>query len=137
MREQMAADLETFVDSWTSHEERVTGAAAIVEDRFVLLAGHCDAGIGGCSIDGSVAIIRSFADKYGIDGFDRDLVFYRGSDDTVESVTREEFKKGVEEGEFGDCTLVFDLTLTSLSELRRDRFETTFKNSWHANAFAV
>ena len=136
VRAQMATDLEAFVDSWTSHEEPVTGAAAIVEDRFVMLAGHCDAGIGGCSIDGSVAVIRSFADKHGLDGFDRDLVFYRGDDDTVESATRAEFRKGVEEGKFGNCTLVFDLTLTTLGELRKDRFETTFKSSWHSREFS-
>ena len=134
-RVRMANDLETFVDGWTSHQEPVTGAAAIVEDRFVLLAGHCEAGIGGCSIDGSVAVIRSFADKYGLNGFDRDLVFYRGDDGTVESATMAEFRKGVEDGKFGNQTMVYDLTLTTLRELREGRFETTFKNSWHAREF--
>lgn len=134
---QVASDLEAFVDGWTSHQEPVTGAAVVVEDRFALLAGHCDAGIGGCSIDGSVDVIRSFAHKYGLDGFNRDLVFFRGEDGSVRSVSRAEFKSGVEEGTFGSSTVVFDLTLTTLGELRSDRFETTFENSWHARAFAA
>ena len=134
---QMASDLGSFAESWTSHDEPVAGAAAVVEDRFVLLAGHCNAGIGGCSIDGSVAVIRSFADKYGLDGFNRDLVFYRGEDDTVQAVTRALFQRGVEDGTIGVSTVVFDLTLTSLRELREGRFETTFGNCWHARAFAA
>ncbi len=134
---QMASDLGSFVTSWTSHDEPVTGAAAIVEDRFALLAGHCDAGIGGCSIDGSVAVIRSFADKYGLDGFNRDLVFYRGDDNSVQAVTRSQFQRGVEDGTIGPATVVFDLTLTSLRALREGRFETTFDNCWHARAFAA
>ena len=64
----MTRDLRAFVDSWTSHNAPVSGAAAIVEDRFVLIVGHCQAGIGGCSIDRSVAVIRSFAEKYRLDG---------------------------------------------------------------------
>lgn len=133
---RVAADLEAFVDSWTSHKEPVTGAVAIVVGRFVLLAGHCDAGIGGCSIDSSVAVIRSFADKYGLDGFNRNLVFFRGPGGTVEAATRAAFQKGVEEGRIGDDTLVFDLTLTDLRALREGRFETRFKDCWHARAFA-
>jgi hypothetical protein len=135
-KSRMEADLNDFVEGWTSHKEPVTGAAVIVEDRFVLLAGQCEAGIGGCSIDGSVALIRSFDGKYGLDAFDRNLVFFRGHDDTIQSVTRAEFQRGVDEGQLGNCTIVFDLTLTTLGELRKDRFETTFKSSWHANAFA-
>lgn len=134
---QMASDLGAFVESWTSHNEPVAGAAAIVEDRFVLLAGHCDAGIGGCSIDGSVALIRSFADKYGLDGFNRDLVFFRGDDGTVRGETRSQFQIGVVEGSIGGSTVVFDLTLTGLRALREGRFETSFENSWHARAFAA
>ena len=137
VRDRMASDLRSFVDSWTSHNEPVAGAAAIVEDRFVLLAGHCDAGIGGCSIDGSVAVIRSFADKYGLDGFNRDLVFFRSGDGTVQAVTRTQFQRRVEDGSIGASTVVFDLTLTSLRALREGRFETTFDNCWHARAFAA
>jgi len=134
---RMAADLEAFVASWKSHGEPVTGAAAIVQERFVLLAGHCDAGIGGCSIDGSVAVIRSFADKYGLDGFNRELVFYRGDDNSVQAVTRAQFQRGVDDGTIGVSTVVFDLTLTNLRALREGRFETTFADCWHARAFAA
>jgi hypothetical protein len=135
--EKMSSDLGSFVDSWTSHNEPVKGSAAIVEDRFVLLAGYCGAGIGGCSIDGSVAVIRSFADKYGLDGFNRDLVFFRGGDHNVQALTRAQFQRGVEDGTIGPSTVVFDLTLTNLRALREGRFETTFGNSWHARAFAA
>ena len=131
------SDLEAFVRSWTSHEEPVQGAWTLVDDRFVILSGHCGAGIGGCSIDGSVGVIRSFRDKHGIDGFNRDLVFFRNDEGVVETMTRSEFQKGVEDGRFGPATVVFDLTVTTLHALREGRFETTFDNSWHARAFTA
>jgi len=136
-RTQLAADLGAFVASWNSHDAPVDGVAATVEDRFVLLAGQCDAGIGGCSIDGSVATIKSFGEKYGLDGFNRDLVFFRNGQGEVDAVTRDEFQKGIQDGRFGDSTVVFDLTLTTLRTLREGRFETTFANCWHARAFAA
>jgi hypothetical protein len=136
LRAEISGDFGSFLSSWTSHNEPVEGAAAIVENRFVLLAGHCGAGIGGCSIDGSVAVVKSLREKYGLDGFNRDLVFFRGGDNEVDAVTREEFQKGVENGRFGDSTVVFDLTLTNLRALRKGRFETTFDKCWHARVFA-
>lgn len=136
-RAAMQSELDAFVGSWMSHDEPVQGAWALVDDRFVILSGHCGAGIGGCSIDGSVGVIRSFRDKHGIDGFNRDLVFFRNGDGAVETVPRSEFQKGVEDGRFGPSTVVFDLTLTTLRALREGRFETTFSNSWHARAFTA
>jgi hypothetical protein len=134
-RSRVAADLETFVADWTSHDEPVQGAFEIVEDRFVLLAGWCDDGLGGCSIDSSVGVIRSFKEKYGLDGFNRDLVFYRNDAGDVEAAFRREFQNEVDAGRITDDTVVFDGTIHFLGDLRRGGFATSFGNCWHARVF--
>jgi hypothetical protein len=129
------ADLDTFVAGWTSHEAPVHGAFEIVEDRFVLMAGWCDSGIGGCSIDSSVGLIRSFEEKYGLDGLDRDLVFFRDGAGEIEALARRDFQSAVETGRITASTFVFDVTIHFLGDLRRGAFETAFENCWHARVF--
>jgi hypothetical protein len=136
-RDSVVRDLYEFVVGWTSHDEPVRGAFEIVDDRFVMLAGYCEAGLGGCSIDGSVGVIRSFKEKYGLDGFNRDLVFYRRADGAIDTMTRDEFQEAIDAGRIGVKTVVFDATITKIEELRAGRFETTFDKAWHARAFGV
>lgn len=136
-RAAVAADLKKFVGGWTSHNRPVLGAFDIFEDRFVLIAGWCDEGLGGCSIDQSVGLIRSFGDRYGLDGLDRDLVFYRGPGGGVQVSKREDFRRDVEAGRLDGGTIVFDPTITTVGDLRAGRFETTFERCWHARVFAA
>ncbi len=136
-RANVIADLKTFIDNWVSHEENVHGAFEIVEDQFVVLAGWCGAGLGGCAIDTSFGLIRSFKEKYGLDALNRDLVFYRANNGTVEVATRKEFGDAISSGQLGGHTIVFDLTLSRVADLRAGRFETTFDSCWHARVFAA
>jgi hypothetical protein len=131
------AELRAFTSTWSSHNAPVKSAFQIVEGRFVLLAGHCDSGLGGCAIDESVGLVRSFQERFGLDGLNRDLVFYRGHDESVQTSTRAQFQKLFDEGRVGVGTVVFDVALTRLADLRAGAFETTFDNCWHAQAFAT
>jgi hypothetical protein len=136
-RNAVVADLKEFMDTWTSHEERVHGTFDIAEDRFLLLAGWCEDGIGGCSIDASFGLIRSFKEKYGLDGLNRNLVFFRSNEGVVEVLTREKFGKEVASGRLDGGTVVFDLTVTRVGDIRAGQFETTFDRCWHARVFAA
>lgn len=136
-RAKVEADLNAFLRTWTSHEAAVDGAFMLVEDRFLLLAGCCEAGIGGCAIDESVGLVRSFKEKYGLDGFNRDTVFFRSEAGSIEAVTREGFQANIDEGCVDNNTVVFDVTLTNLAELRAGDLESTFEKCWHARAFAL
>jgi hypothetical protein len=134
-RSRVAEVLEHFVESWESHQVPVEGAFEIVEDRFIVLAGHCTDGISGCSTDSSVRVIKALRDYLGVNGLDRSLVFYRGDDGAVRADSRADFQKKVDTGVFGESTPVFDITIQHVSDLRAGRFETTFGDSWHAKAF--
>ena len=128
--------LNAFLGEWNSHGAAVRGEYEVFEDRFVLVAGHLEDGVSGCSTDSLMRLMKLLRDEEGIDGFDRALVFFRDADNVLRGVTREEFKALVAADQVDDDTVVFDTTITTVADLRGGRFETTFGRSWHARAFA-
>ncbi len=135
-RSRVSAALGEFVTTWKSHEDPVTGAYTIAEDRFIVLGGYCTDGISGCSTDGSVNLIKALQEHIGVNALDRSLVFYRSDDNTVAALSRADFQKEVAAGTLGKGTTVFDTTIHRVSDIRAGKFETLFENCWHAKAFA-
>jgi len=127
--------LDTLVDSWESHGEPVAATYEVVEDRFIVLAGFCPSGIGGCSTDASVGVIKEIEKRFDVDAFDRSLVFFRDGGGKLITAPRPDFKEMVHQGHVTAETPVFDTTITTVGDLRNGRFETTFGKSWHARAF--
>jgi hypothetical protein len=134
-RARMTDVLDHFVKTWVSHEVPVDGAYAILEDRFLVMAGHCSDGISGCSTDSSVRVVKAIHDHFGVNALDRSLVFFRDEAGRVDSLSRIDFQRKVEAGVIGPGTVVFDTTIGHLADLRAGKFETTFERSWHAKAF--
>jgi len=128
--------LEAFLPQWSSHGAPVIGAYEIVEDRFLLLAGYCTEGIGGCSTDSSVRVVKEIEQALGVNAFDRNLVFFRDGGGSVVAVSRVDFQELVNQAHVSSGTTVFDTTVLELGDLRAGRFETTFDQSWHARAFS-
>lgn len=135
-RRRAASRLDAFLREWNSHGAPVHGGYEIVEDRFILIAGWVDGGVGGCSTDSMMRVMKTLRQEDGIDGFDRSLVFFRDSKQRVQAVSRADFQALVAAGQVDGDTTVFDATITFVGDLRRGAFETTFSKSWHARAFA-
>ena len=127
--------LDAFVAGWESHGEPVTGIHEVVEDQFILLSGYCPSGIGGCSTDSSVRVIKDIESRFGVDAFDRSLVYFRNGGGKLITAPRPDFQEMVRQGHINAETPVFDTTITTVGDLRAGRFETTFGKSWHARAF--
>jgi hypothetical protein len=127
--------LTAFMDEWHSHKKDVTGTFTILEDRFVILSGASRDGISGCSIDSSVANFKHFRDEHGLDGLNRNLVFWRDSEGVVRSAERAAFREEVASGRLSAETSVFDTTAATLGDLREGRFERPMRESWHAKVF--
>ena len=134
-RARVEQELSAFVPSWNSHGAPVHGAFEVVNDRFLLVTGYVDGGVGGCSTDSMVRVMKKLREA-GIDGFDRSLVFFRDAQQNVQSVKRDDFQAMVSAGQIDGNTVVFDPTIQFVKDLRRGAFETTFSQSWHAQAFA-
>lgn len=136
-RARVTQRLDGFLREWNSHGAAVIGAYRIFEDRFILVTGYVEDGVSGCSTDSMMRVMKSLRDEYGIDGFDRSLVYFRDADRVLRGVTRPEFKALVSAEQVDADTVVFDSTITTVGDLRAGRFETTFGKSWHARAFAA
>jgi hypothetical protein len=133
-RRLVTARLADFVTQWQSHGAPVHGAFDIVENQFVLIAGYVDGGVGGCSTDSMVRVMKQLRDE-GLDGFDRSWVYFRDGDRRMHTVARSQFQDLVAAGKVSPDTPVFDTTIQFVGDLRRGAFETTFDKSWHAAAF--
>ena len=127
--------LAAFMRSWHSHNADVEGAFAILHDRFVVLSGASRDGMSGCSIDSSVENFKFFRDEHGLDALDRNLVHYRDTNGAIHALDRAEFKAEMEAGRCGSETVVFDLTIRTLGDLRAGRFEMPLTDTWHAKIF--
>jgi hypothetical protein len=131
----IAERLSSFVRTWDSHKIPVQGAFSIVDDYFVLVAGHTTDGVSGCSIDGSIENFKFFRDVYGLNGLNRNLVYSRNENGEIEVFDRAGFQTAVDNGRIGENTTVFDITIHSVADLRAGKFETAMSKTWHAAAF--
>jgi len=76
-----------FAAEWKSHGSPLKAAADVLYNRFLVMMVDEDAGsASGCSIDSSVAQIRSIEQKLNVDLFDRMNLAYLNSDNELETV---------------------------------------------------
>ncbi|MGD9900591.1 MAG: hypothetical protein AB7T22_15815 [Calditrichaceae bacterium] len=122
---------DEFVKSWNAHGKPVKGDFEILYDRFIVLAAEDT--VSGCSIDSSTGILKELKLLHDIDAMDQNLIFYKISE--IRSVNRQMFQSLVDRDLIKPDTVVFNLSLTHLRELRSGMFERPFSESWHKEAF--
>lgn len=137
-RQALLDSLDGFLASWTSHGRVVRGEAQIVDDRFLLVAATLvDGDISGCGIDASVHAIEAAAEAAGVRWLSPLLVFYRSAAGGIEAVPRGVFRKAVRSGAVTAETPVFDVSLTTVGDLRGLGLERPAGAAWHAKAFRI
>lgn len=130
--------LQSFFAGWASHGRPVEGAATVLEDRFLVVAGAIVEGeISGCGIDASVHAVEETAAHLGLAWSSPLRVFFRDADGAVHGLPRSAFRKLVADGVVTADTLVFDVSLTTLGALRSGAFEKPAGASWHARVFRI
>ena len=128
--------LQEFVGEWKTHGQAVTGDFVIWYNKFAILGGESADGLSGCSIDSSVRIFKKLNEDHGLDALDQGLIHYR-IDTEILSVNRIVFQDLVNKGTITDDTIVFNNTIQTVGEIRRELWETKLTNSWHAQAFRL
>jgi hypothetical protein len=131
--------LRTFVEAWSSHNQAVEGGAAVLHDRFVVLAGARVDGAdpSGCAIDDAAHAVNEAANELGIAWVPSLHVLYRAEDGDIVAVSRATFQDRIEDGGITTATTVFDPSVTTLGAVRHGDFEQPAGQSWHANAFSL
>ncbi len=122
--------VQTFARQWVSHNVQMRATGEVFHNRFVVLAVDENVvGAGGCSIDRSVAFLKTLQAEYETDLFNRMIFSYKDNGD-VHSVTREEFAQLYAEGRINDDTPVFDTLVTSKGDFDKG-FIKRLGESWH------
>lgn len=130
--------LNDFCRGWESHGRPVDSASEVLEGRFAVIAGHIkDGDVSGCGIDKSVHALEKAASELAIEWLPGLAVHYRDERGVPRSVSRQEFRRMVKTGSVSGETPVFDLSVETVGQLRRDQFERRAGESWHARVFRI
>lgn len=127
----------TFAAEWKSHGAPLKASADVLYNRFLIMMVDEDAGsASGCSIDSSVAQIRSIEQKLNIDLFDRMNLAYLNSENRLETVHANKVSEAFEHGALNEQTTVFNNMVTSKTELEAN-WQIPLEKSWAGSRIKV
>ena len=126
--------LNHFIGSWEAHGTRLHAVAEIFYNRFIVLfVDETPQQATGCSIDKSVAFIKSLEADLGIQLMDRMNLAYQNNNKVV-SVSMAEFQTLIKEGKLKESTVVYNNMVQTKQEFI-SAWEVPAKESWHQNLF--
>jgi len=130
-------EVDNYLTDWTAHGTPLSAARDWRSGRFLTIAVDQDrAGASGCSIDGLFRTLKTLEQRLGASIITSGLIFFRGKDGGIRSVTRDEFGDLGASGEVDADSEVFDLSVTTLGEWR-SRFASRAGDSWHSSLLAA
>jgi hypothetical protein len=122
--------LQQFCEVWQVHGQGLETSYTIKYDRFILLvADESKLKASGCSIDSSVRLIKDIESKFQVNLFDRLNIAYK-KEGALNACNVNEFRTGLQNGDFSDQTIVFNNMVESKSDLV-SKWEVPVKESWH------
>jgi hypothetical protein len=127
--------VDAFLDGWAAHGTPLTVGRDWRYGRFILV-GLDESSVppSGCSIDAMVNALKELERELGATFVDNTPVWYR-QDGTIGRVSRSQFKDLVQSGSVGLDSVVFDNTVTRVSQVRSGEWERPAGESWHRRAF--
>lgn len=132
---RLLAAVDAFLQQWKAHGEPLSAGRDLRYAQFLLVAvDEAAAGASGCSIDAMVRTLSELERELGLELTNHGPVLYRGPSGVMR-VPRERFARLASEGAVGPDTIVFNNTLTRVSELQAGRWELPARESWHQRAF--
>ncbi len=131
---RLLEEVDGFLEGWKAHGHPLAAAKEWRYGRFLLVA--VDERVtppSGCSIDALVRRLRQLESELSVELVGSAPVWFRegGTDGPPRRVSRVEFKEAVADGRVTDETVVFDLAITRLGDLRAGRWELSAGESWH------
>ncbi len=114
--------------SWKSHGLPLKAVAEVFFGRFVVIA--LDESVNsasGCSIDASTKWLKAFGEDFGIDFFDRSLVYVK--EGIFKSISLQEIKNNITSNDIQKNTIVFDNAIQKLNQMQ-SHWIIRAENSW-------
>jgi len=112
--------LYAFTESWQVHGQPLKTSFAIFYDQFVVLAADENFNAAsGCSIDGSVRVLKELGKELELDFFNRNLAAFK-KDDSILLIALTDLRKKNAEGVWNEQTLFFNNLAPSVESLRNN-----------------
>jgi hypothetical protein len=126
--------LQTFIQSWTAHQQDLRASASLSDGYFILLAvDENQTTASGCSIDKATHFVRDLGQSLNLNFLEKRRYFYRNGDQPIQVLDHQSMQAAVADGMVADSTLVADTLLTKVGDL--DRLWLPFAQSWHRRLF--
>ena len=123
-------DIDEFCRKWTSHNNDLKAIGGVMHDQFVVLVvDETQASTSGCSIDKSVAFIKTLEQKYNRSLLQRDKIAWLDEQEKIHTIPLAQLSEAVKAGKIKPDTKVFD----NLVANRKDyinRWTVPLDNSW-------
>jgi hypothetical protein len=133
---QIQQTLDSFTQTWDAHGNTLSAAAEVRHQRFIILAVDEEkAGVSGCSIDKSVALMKQLESEFGIQLFDRLSIAYRDGEQ-IKTFRKADFAKLMDNGGINEDTIIFNNLVQTYAELENN-WEITVKESWLSRIMPV
>jgi hypothetical protein len=131
---QIEEMLENFVEGWKSHGDSVKGYANLFFGQFVILmADETATGVGGCSTDSSVRMIKEIEHKMNVQLFERQNLAFVVKE-KIQLLPLSQLPYAVENNFINEDTLYFNNTVLTKKELVQN-WIIPVKESWLAKRF--
>lgn len=135
-QQTISTQLQDFCKQWAAHQVPLETSFKIFYDRFVILAVNENAHApSGCSIDSSVAVVRSLEKELGINFFNRTEIAYL-EEGTLKTQDMQMLKKGIATGSQHLDILIFN-NLISTKEQLTTNWLVSLDRSWLARFIPV
>ena len=126
--------LEQFTENWKSHGAPVKGFGTIIYGQFVILmADESQTGVGGCSTDSSVHVIKAIEKLTGVQMFNRELLAFLVKDH-VQTIPLNQVGYALENGLLQKDTLYFNNLVSNKTAMEKDWLQ-PIGESWLAKKF--
>ena len=130
---ELLGSVDGFLQRWAAHGVPLLAARSWRHGRFLIVAVDMErAPPSGCSIDALVHLLRDLGERLDASFPGNESVWYRDDAGAIRRASRPEFRRLAREGRVTPRTVVFDNSVTALSELRAGRWEGPAAESWHA-----
>ncbi len=134
-RQSFLDAVDQFLATWAAHGVPLTCGRDWRRERFLLVAvDQASEPPSGCSIDAMVGVLKDLERRLRVRVLDNTPVWFL-ADGQVRRTSRPEFRRLAEEGVVDPDTVVFDNTVTHLTDVRQGRWDGPARESWHQKAF--
>lgn len=133
---ELLGSVDDFLKGWAAHGAPLRAARSWRHGRFLVVAVDLEhAPPSGCSIDALVHRLRDLEQRLEARFLGNETVWYRDGDGAIRRASRPEFRELARTGGVTPDSVVFDNSITALSDLRAGRWEGPASERWHAAFF--